>query len=184
MPRKPIGPGHNDGPPLDPGQTWRTHVWRRAKAEQLPKYGIETVRRHVRRAAALGMTYPQYASIRVGTGRDVRALLFSGAALGLRRGVGPAAPHVAKLRAVRDVERLLLGEDPGAEADLFHAAAPAPRFDAGLQAGRAAIRALLDPRRLPGDAVVMIGERAEEAGWAEAARLARFIRSEAYFDAA
>lgn len=183
MDERRIGIGHNEGPPLDPGRTWRAYVWRRAKVEGLPKVGIETVRRHVRRAASLGLTYQQYASIRVGTGRDVRALLFSGAALGLRRGAGPAAPHVAKLSRLSDVERLLLGDEPLGEP-IFDAAAPAPPFAAPLSEGRRAIRGLLDPRKLPGDAVVMIGERIEEAGWAEAARLARFIRAEVYFDAA
>lgn len=173
---------------MDPGRTWRTHVWRRAKAEGLPKVGIETVRRHVRRAAALGLSYQRYAAIRIGTGRDVRALLFSGAALGLRRGAPLATPYVARLSAISDCERLLLGEAPPAaagDAGLFDDAAPAPPPHATLPEGREAIRNLLRPRALPGDAVVMIGDGAlgdgAEPAWADAARLARFLSHEVYF---
>ena len=101
------GIGHNDGPPLDRGYSWRRHVWKRAKEEQLPKVGIETVRRHVRRAAQLGLTYPQYASIRIGTGRDVRALLFSAAALGWTKGSLPA-PAVQRISRLEDADALLL----------------------------------------------------------------------------
>lgn len=176
------GIGHNDGPPLDQGRAWRSYVWKRAKTEQLPKLGIETVRRHVRRAAQLGLTYPQYASIRVGTGRDVRALLFSAAALGWRRGPLPA-PAIQKLSRLEDADALLLarlkGHAPGAPAIAgpirFAAAGPPPQREAEA---RGAIRAVLDPLSLPGDAVVLIGDRSSQAAWAERARLARFIPAE------
>lgn len=178
------GIGHNGGPPLEAGRSWRAHVWKRARAEQLPKLGIETVRRHVRRAAQLGLTYPQYASIRVGTGRDVRALLFSPAALGWRRGALPA-PAVKRVAALEDAEALLLARlrdhQPGAPVISgpvrFAAAGPPP---SSLAEAFPAIRAVLDPLKLPGDAVVMVGERPEEAAWAEAARLARFLPAEAW----
>ena len=44
-------------------------------------------------------------------------------------------------------------------------------------------RAALAPLKLPGDAVVMIGTRAEERAWADSARLARFLPAEGYFPA-
>lgn len=178
------GIGHNDGPPLDRGFTWRRHVWKRAKEEQLPKVGIETVRRHVRRAAQLGLTYPQYASIRIGTGRDVRALLFSAAALGWTKGSLPA-PAIRRISQVEDADALLLarlkdhlaGAPAVAGPIRFAAAGPPP---VAPHEARAALRAVLDPLKLPSDAVVMIGDSREEARWAEAARLARFLPAESW----
>ena len=171
--------GHNEGPPLDPGRSWRRHVWKKAKADGLPKVGIETVRRHVRRAKQLGLTYPQYASIRIGTGRDVRALLFSAAALGWSRGTLPS-PASQRLLRVEGAEALLLARlknhRPGAPAKAgqirFAAAGPPPKAP---EEARRAIRVVLDPLKLPGDAVVMVGADPKEARWAETARLAKFI---------
>ena len=176
--------GHNQGPPLEAGRSWRRHLWARAKTEQLPRLGIETVRRHVRRAAQLGLTYPQYASIRVGTGRDVRALLFSAAALGWRGGALPA-PAVRRIEEIEDADALLLARlrnhQPGAPVRSgpirFAAAGPPPK---AIGEARAAVRAVLDPLALPGDAVVMIGDHPAQAIWADQARLARFIPAEAW----
>ena len=56
-----------------------------------------------------------------------------------------------------------------------------PEAGANGESGRAAIRAALQPLKLPGDAVVMIGTQAHERNWADAARLARFIPAERYF---
>ena len=55
-----------------------------------------------------------------------------------------------------------------------------PEVPAALTAGRAAIRAVFEPLRLPGDAVVMVGTAPEERAWAEAARLAKFLPAGAY----
>ncbi|MEM1346723.1 MAG: hypothetical protein AAGI34_19375, partial [Pseudomonadota bacterium] len=102
------GVGHNRGPALDAGHAWRRHAWTRARASLAPRAGLEVVRRHVARAAALGLPYPLYASIRLGTGRDVAALMLSGAALGYRRRGALAAPVVATKLAAVEAERLLL----------------------------------------------------------------------------
>ena len=176
--------GHNQGPPLDGGRSWRRHVWTKAKSSQLPKLGIETVRRHVRRAGQLGLRYPQYAAIRVGTGRDVRALLFSAAALGWRRG---ALPEEAgrRLSRIEDADAHLLarlrGHVAGAPARAgrvrFAAAGPPP---SNIADARAAVRAVLDPLSLPGDAVVLIGDDPAQAVWVAQARLAKFIPAEAW----
>lgn len=189
--------GHNQGPPLDGAASWRRHCWKTAREALLPRLPLEIVRRRVKRARELGLEYPQYASILLGSGRDIVAFLFTSEALGLRlrRTLDMPAPTVDKLRALTRCDRLLLaGPDCApealaqalvlADAPRFRAVGAAPSPDAALPAGRAAIRAILDPLRLPGDAVVMIGARADERAWAEAARLARFVAAPAYFPAA
>ncbi|WP_333834409.1 hypothetical protein [Rubrimonas sp.] len=184
--------GHNEGPPLDPGRSWRAHCWKAARAELLPRLPIEVLRRRVRRAQELGLAYPAYASILLGSGRDVVAFLFTAEAVGLRvlraaAQAGIAEAAAAKLGAIVRAQRLLMVEDADAVRPTlasgapFDAAGAAPRAGASPKAGAAAVGALLDPRALPRDAVVMVGARPDERGWAEAARLARFLGAEAYF---
>ena len=202
LPRAPIsalpgerlaGIGHNQGPPLDAGQSWRAFAWKKARRELLPRLPLEVIRRRVARARELGLEYPQYASILLGTGRDIVAFLFTSDSMGLRLGrvLEVPAPVAEKIGGLERCQRLMMtGHDPrrmavalAAEPRLvFDGIAPAPR-QPGLGAGRAAIRAALAPLKLPGDAVVMIGTRAEERAWADAARLARFLPAEGYFPA-
>ena len=184
--------GHNGGPPLDPGQRWRAHCWRKARAELAPKLPLEIVRRRVKRAQELGLAYPAYASILLGTGRDIVGFLFTAEAVALRlqRDARIAEAAAAKLAALVRGDRLLLAPTPDPEAlRASLAAAHGPCLDAvgaapapeNRCAGAEAVRALLAPRRLPGDAVVMVGARPEERDWADAARLARFLGADAYF---
>jgi hypothetical protein len=185
--------GHNQGPPLDAAVSWRRHAWKAARAELVPHLPIEIVRRRVARARELGLAYPAYASILMGSGRDIVAFLFTSEALGLRlrRALPLPAATTEKLRGLKGCDRLLLtaaGEPPEALAALLaragiavREAAEAPPETAPVRAGGAAIRGLLAPMRLPGDAVVMIGARSAERDWAEAARLARFVAADAYF---
>ena len=184
--------GHNGGPPLDPGVRWRAHCWRKARAELAPRLPLEIVRRRVARARELGLAYPAYASILLGTGRDVVGFLFTADALALRlqRDARIAEAAAARLAGLVRCDRLLIA--PTADPEALReglAAAHGPVIDAvGAEpadpappSGRAAIRALLDPRRLPGDAVVMVGVHPRERAWAEAANLARFLGADAYF---
>ncbi|MEM7238801.1 MAG: hypothetical protein AAF501_13400, partial [Pseudomonadota bacterium] len=78
------GIGHNLGPPIEPGRSFRRFAWAKARRELLPKLPLEVLRRRVARARDLGLAYPQYASILLGTGRDVIAFLFTADAVGLR----------------------------------------------------------------------------------------------------
>ncbi len=176
--------GHNRGPALDPGRGWRRYAWARAKAEGLPKAPIEVVRRHVARAKALGLTYPAYAAIRLGTGRDVAALLFTGGALLST----PAVVRAARLAALAEAERLLLagrGAALRAPAEAlglrFAAAGPGPDPEPSDRARRGAIRRVLDLPRLPSDAVVLVAPDPRQKAGAEAARLAGFVPASHYF---
>lgn len=190
--------GHNEGPPLDPAITWRRHCWRQARATLMKPPPVEIVRRRVRRAAELGMTYQQYASVLVGSGRDVGALLVSGEAAGL----GPAGlapppkPVAAKLSALTRCRLLLLlAEQARMDADalrerlrsrwgLDFAGVCVAGEQSSLKGACDAIQRVLTPLSLPSDAVVMIGAQPLHARWAEAARLSKFFAGGAYFSAA
>ncbi len=55
------GVGHNGGPSMEAGASWRRHCWRAAREALLPVLPVEVVRLRVRRAAALGLDYRTYA---------------------------------------------------------------------------------------------------------------------------
>jgi hypothetical protein len=182
------GIGHNNGPTMEPGQGWRRHAWARARADLLPTLPIEVVRLRVRRAAEIGLDYRTYASFRAASGHDVVALLFSTNALRMLPPVA-ALPEDrrARLAAVSGADRGALANRPLLpEAVLARAcgaidrAHPAPRpFAAWGEARRAVLAAL----PCPADRVLMVGDTAEERGWAEAARLGLYLSAERYFPA-
>ncbi|MEL6677852.1 MAG: hypothetical protein AAFQ51_04030 [Pseudomonadota bacterium] len=187
------GIGHNRPP--EPGAGFRRHCWGKARAELLgPTMPIEIVRRRVRRARELGLSYPDYASILIGTGRDVTAFLFTVEGLYLRLSRELEMPDAVRTQ-VRDLKRCALtafapsGEDAEAfRVELSDAAgcpiahaAPEPEPPVAWGAARAAIRATLDPLKLPGNTVVMIGSREVEADWARSANLARFLPRDRFF---
>lgn len=192
-----VGIGHNDGPSLDGGRGFRRYAWKKARKELIgARVPVEIVRLRVRRAQALGLAYPQYASILLGSGRDITGFLFTVGGLQLRLARElEAAPAVAeKLRRLEGAGRMALSppEEPAeafraeleaATGARIEAAAPAPERGASWGLARARVLAALAPLRLPRDAVVMIGEGEEEERWAEAARLARFLPGETYFGA-
>lgn len=192
------GIGHNQGPPIEAGHTWRKHVWTKARKELMPRLPLEVLRRRVKRATELGLEYPAYASILLGTGRDIVGFLFTCEAIGARLGRGEIpdqlpAPVASKLRDLIRCDRLLTGPAKDSPAKIaailadrdgiaFADTAPIPTANsANWSEGGAAIQAVLRGRKLPGDSVVMIGTQPHERTWADAARLARFIPSETYF---
>lgn len=182
--------GHNNGPSLDAGASWRRHCWRRARETLLPVLPVEVVRLRVRRAQALGLPYRTYAGIRAASGHDVIAFLFSSNALALlppaqalpetRRAkllaIEGAAGRVGLARAPLDPEGLL-----ALAGGALERAAAAPRPWAAWSEARAAVKAA--HRGWPGDGVVLVGAGPDEPGWAEAARLAAFLPAERFFAA-
>ncbi|MEM7745683.1 MAG: hypothetical protein AAF409_18440 [Pseudomonadota bacterium] len=184
------GLGHNQGPPMDAGFSGRRFAWKKARAELMPKLPLETVRRRVRRAKELGLEYPQYASILLGTGRDIIGFLYTCQALGLQLGRTPPvpAPVSAKLSTLGSCQRIALSDMPARVADALSGAGipidlvraqPAP--NATWPDSRDAIRAVLDPLKMPSDTVVIVGTQPHEREWADAAGLARFLPSDQYF---
>jgi hypothetical protein len=180
--------GHNNGPAMDAGVSWRRHAWTRARADLLPTLPIEVVRLRVRRAAELGLDYRTYAGVRAATGRDVIGFLFSSNALRvLRPGDSLPQAHAVRLADIR-AGRIGLANPPLAPAALaaacggaLDATAAAPR----LLAPWAEARATIDAARLaagwPADAVILVGAHDLERGWCEAGRLAAYLPAERYF---
>ncbi|WP_298429761.1 hypothetical protein [uncultured Jannaschia sp.] len=176
------GIGHNSGTDAA-GYRGRLHQWRRARSAVMGNVlPVEVVRLRVRRAAALGLDYGTYASVRAATGRDIVALLFSSNALGMIRRAELETARAAKLSEVA-ASRGVLVHAPLAAAtpDPLDWAAPAPRFTDSWGAMRRHLRAVLADRKLPSDAVLMVGDTAFEREWCTAARAAGYLPAARYF---
>ena len=188
--------GHNQGPLQ--GEGFRRVAWKKARAELLGnKVPLQIVRMRVKRAQELGLSYPQYASVLMGTGRDITAFLFTvdGLQLRLRRELEMPGRVRDKLQGLAKTELLSFvpsGENPTEfRAELTEVAGvpfvqttAEPEPSASWAEAKAAIRAALDPIKLPGGAVIMVGSRSQEAEWAVAGKLARFLPSTEYFSPA
>ena len=147
------GIGHNSSAL---GHSWRRFAWKKARKDLVAaRVPLEIVRIRVRRAQRLGLTYPQYASILLGSGRDIVGFLFTVNGLQLRLARRLEAPaHIsAKLRAAPDAYRIALApsdEPPEAfRAELaeataarFDAAAPAPQPCAAWGDARRAVQSV------------------------------------------
>lgn len=187
--------GHNQGPSLDSGQGFRRFAWKKARADLLGnKVPLQIVRMRVRRAQELGLSYPQYASVLMGTGRDITAFLFTvdGLQLRLRRELEMPGRVKDKLQGLTNTDLLSFapsGENPqefrmelsDVAGVPFVQTAAEPTPSANWGEAKAAIRAVLDPIKLPGGAVIMVGDKTAQAEWATAGRLARFLQSHEYF---
>ncbi|MDP3261368.1 MAG: hypothetical protein U1E06_24670 [Tabrizicola sp.] len=178
--------GHNRGPSLEGGASWRRHCWAAARERLLPILPVEVVRLRVKRAKALGLDYGTYAGVRAATGHDVVAFLFSTNALRVTL-VRPAMPEgrAEKLAAVTGCGRVALAVAPltagmvAAANPVLDAAHPAPWALAGFGEMRDALRAALG--RVPADQVVLVGDLGLERDWCAAGRLAAYLPAERYF---
>lgn len=180
------GIGHNGGPSMDEGASWRAHCWRQARAALLPTLPVEVVRLRVARARELGLDYRTYAGVRASTGRDLVGFLFSTNALRLLRATDRLPEEVRARLAELRADRAALVQpplDPRAVLRLapLDAAHAAPRSTDTWAAARDRVRAMLRDRRLPPDAVLMVAETGPEREWAEAARMAGFLPGARYF---
>ena len=181
------GLGHNLGPTMEAGASWRKHCWGAARERLLPHLPIEVLRGRIRRAKELGLDYKTYASVRAASGHDVVAFLFSSNALRLL-GANPALPQdrAEKLAAMVNCGRLAVVSAPigidvalQATSGLIDAAHPAP---AALASFSMAKQLLQDAKAgLPGDRVLLVGDMALEQGWCAAGRLAGYVSAERYF---
>jgi hypothetical protein len=178
--------GHNNGPSLEGGVSWRRHCWASAREALLPTLPIEVVRLRVRRAKALGLDYKTYAGVRASTGHDVVAFLFSSNALR----VSVLRPAVPETRALKLAElqcgRLALAVAPltpglleAANPIVLDGVYPAPYALAGFGEMRERVRAALG--KLPSDQVILVGDLGLERDWCAAGRLAGYLPAERYF---
>jgi hypothetical protein len=178
------GPGHNGGPTMEPGTTWRRHCWDQARARLLPHLPVEVLRGRLKRAAELGLDYRSYAGIRAATGHDVVAVLFSSNALCAHP--VPATDRLARLCSLSGVDRTGLAVRPLAAPALLQAADgaldaahPAPGHLARWSDARAAVRQALG--RISGDRAILIGAHRLEQDWCAAAGLAGYLPDTRYF---
>ncbi|OYX41947.1 MAG: hypothetical protein B7Z02_13750 [Rhodobacterales bacterium 32-67-9] len=188
------GPGHNGGPTLEAGGSWRRHCWRAARADLMPKLPLEVVRLRVKRAAEIGLDYKTYAGVRAATGHDLVAFLFSTNALRLlREGDRMPGADAERLARARHIGRLVAVQpplDPGrvrqglAEQGVaLDATGRAPGIALGWGETRRALLDLLGEVRAPADRVLVIGETALERDWAGIGRMAGFLPAARYFGA-
>jgi hypothetical protein len=183
---KPPAAGHNQGPPLDPGQSWRRYCWQKAYEELWAAPPIEVVQRRMARAAWLGLSYQQYARILV-SGGEVDAFLFTVDAV-----VGGGGAAIRKLATISGCQRLLLGStdrladriDSGDLALFSAKATVASRHmlaAAPSKADRNTLARLFRDQRVRRGTVVLIGEGVAAPAWVAGGRLAGFIPARDYF---
>ena len=177
--------GHNGGPSLAGGVSWRTHCWSAARQALLPALPIEVVRTRVKRAQVPGLDYKTYAGVRAATGHDVVAFLFSSNALRVSV-LRPAMPETrAEKLAQVQCGRLALAVAPlspgmlEAANSVLDGVSPAPYALAGFGEMRDRVRAALG--KLPSDQVILVGDLGLERDWCAAGRLAGYLPAERYF---
>jgi hypothetical protein len=61
--------GHNGGPPLEPGTSWRRYCWKKAQAAAWKTPPREIALARLKRAEELGMSYRDYTVVILDTGR-------------------------------------------------------------------------------------------------------------------
>jgi hypothetical protein len=179
------GPGHNGGPSLEGGASWRRHCWTQARERLLPTLPIEVVRLRVKRAAELGLDYKTYAGVRAATGHDIVAFLFSQNALRLLPPAPLSQERADRLAVITACGRIALAQTAAPETLLkaaeghLDAAHAAPALLGSFAEARQRLRDALG--RLPADRVLLVGDHALERDWVLAGRLAGYLPSERYF---
>lgn len=185
--------GHNNGPTMEAGTSWRRHCWTKARRDLMKTLPIEILRSRVARAAELGLDYKAYASIRAASGHDVIAFLFSSNALRMfPKTVVMPEDRVQKLSAEVRARRLvavhapltpesLLKALPEGVQPLFEASFTAPNFSHTWGESREIVLGQIHARKLPRDGVVVVGDTSHERAWSEAARLAGYVCAERFF---
>jgi len=185
--------GHNRGPGMEAGESWRRHCWKVARQDLVKTLPIEILRSRVARAAELGLDYNAYASIRAASGHDVIAFLFSSNALRLLpQTPALSAKRAGKIAAVKRAQRVAVLHRPLTAAalaravpeglkPLFDASFAAPDFAQNWGQVRETILTQTRARKLPRDGIVVVGDTSHERAWAEAARLAGYVSAERFF---
>lgn len=183
------GIGHNRGPSLEGGTSWRRHCWTKARRDLLPTLPIEVVRLRVKRAAEVGLDYRTYASFRAASGHDIIALLFSSNALRVfPPNLKVPEDRATKLTQLKAVNRSALANAPLTPKELLHVtagmighAAQAPRPFANWSEIRERLANMVRTQNWPADQILMIGDTTEEQLWSEAGRLGGYLPAERYF---
>ena len=180
------GIGHNSGRVDEPGKSWRSHVWGKARQQLMPTLPIEVVRRRVARAKELGLPYKTYAGLRAASGDDLIGFMFSNNALDvLRRADKVAADKAAKIAALKDTRTVGLAQAPTLPSqlapplDIAHAA---PNPLAPWVQKREVLRNVFAQTGRPSSRFVLICDTAMEREWVDAGRLAGALPAQAFFE--
>ncbi|KAA2316311.1 hypothetical protein DL237_08735 [Pseudooceanicola sediminis] len=181
------GAGHNQGPVSQAGRRARILAWKQALDDRTEtERSPEVVRRRVKRARELGLSYAVYASIHMTAGRDIGAYLFSSNALGVFANGGPPPAKVtARLAALQGVRRIGLAVPPLTPDQL---AERVPALDAVFAApapygGNAAMRQALAlaQGKMPAASIVAVTALPREDEWVMAGRLGGVLRADSLF---
>ncbi len=176
------GIGHNNGPTMEAGFSFRNYAWGKARKQLIPTLPIEILRTRVKRAQALGLPYKTYASVRASTGRDVVGFLFSNNALRvIIQQEKIEASRAAKLVRVEAVQCGLAAKPLRLDHLDLAAWGPAPDLTSTWSELRQLVQAPLRETNLPLDGVLVIGDTALEREWSDAGRLAGFLHSDRFF---
>ena len=180
------GIGHNSGRVDEPGKSWRTHVWAKARKDLMPRLPIEVIRRRVARARELGLPYKTYAGLRAASGDDLIGFMFSSNALDVmtRSAAIPAAKQ-SKINALRDAKTIGLAQgrvSPDQLTPPLDAAYAAPEPLAPWSQTRADLQDIFAQTKKPASRYVLICETALEREWAEAARMVAALPAADYFE--
>jgi len=184
--------GHNGGPTMEPGASWRRYCWKKARADLLGEHlPLETIRRRVARAEALGLEYKTYASVRAATGEDIIALLFSSNALRIARDAKIAEDRARQLSQVRGAVNLSLVQpplDPAAVIEvnqpILAAADRAPGLSLSWSATRDRLVALARAQRIRRDGILVVGCTDLEREWLATGGFAGYLDAGRYFPSA
>jgi hypothetical protein len=184
------GIGHNGGPTMEPGASWRRHCWTKARRHLLPAMPLEVIGYRLKRAKELGLDYRTYAGVRATTGRDIVAFLFSSNALRLLGTVTVPEAEAAKLVTLSDAKRLVAAHRPLDPAEVWrantgaldHAGCAPTVFDSWSETRRRLV-ALAREGRVPSDAVLVVGDTGLEKDWCATARMAGYLPAARYFGA-
>lgn len=178
--------GHNQGPTMEEGHSWRRHCWTEARRALLPTLPLEVVRLRVARARQIGLDYKTYATVRATTGQDIVAFLFSSNALRL---FAPS-PQLPPDRADRLADIAACMRLSAIHRPLTPDRIALPELDASFAAPlpfaswhevRITLRQTVAGHRLPAEGVLVIGDTAAERDWVTAAAMAGYLSAERFF---
>ena len=181
------GIGHNSGRVIEPGHTWRKHVWTKARKKLMPTLPVEVIRMRVRRAAELGLPYKTYAGIRASCGDDLIGFMFSNNALRiLRAGQVMAADRGCKLDQLIATQRIGLMHAPAMVKQLqalpqIDRAYRAPQFADSWSSVRKQLCAIAADAKTPANRMVLVGDTAFEREWVETGKMAGYVPADVYF---
>ena len=179
------GIGHNSGRVDEPGRAWRTHVWRKARAELMPKLPIEVIRRRVKRAKELGLPYKTYAGLRASSGDDLIGFMFSSNALDvLRRTHRVPAQKAERLQNIVGAKTIALTHYPVVPAQVSPPATfatLAPRPLSQWAETRDVLGDVFKQSQAPSSRVVLVADLSIEQEWVSAGRMAGVLATDAFF---